>query len=380
MKNKVLKDKVSLYLHIPFCIKRCSYCDFTTFTNNTHETISNYVNQLCKEIKSYKEDKLTIKTIFFGGGTPSVLKIEAMEQIFQSINDTFDLSECEETTIEINPVNLNRSNFKNYKSLGINRLSMGVQTFNDELLKNINRDHSVENIYLTYQEARKAGFDNFNLDLMFGLPYQTTDDLDNTLNKAIELNPEHISLYCLDLHENTPMYDEYEAGKIKLQEDSVNLKMFENAKEYLDKNGFIHYEISNWSKPNRQAKHNLVYWRNEPYIGIGVSSASYYKKIRYTNTKDLKEYINQDSFAIIKAEQSFKEDLEETVFMKLRLLEEGLSIKEINQRFNVDFEKYYQDELKFLLSNNLLIKNDDNLKLSPEAIFVSNEVFEKFIK
>lgn len=380
MTKEIKKEKASLYIHIPFCIKRCSYCDFTTFTNNTHETISKYVNKLCEEIESYKNDNLSIKTIFFGGGTPSVLKIDAMEQIFNSINKTFDLSECEETTIEINPVNLNRSNFKNYKSLGINRLSMGVQTFNDELLKSINRDHSVENIYLTYKEARNAGFDNFNLDLMFGLPYQTLEDLDNTLNKAIELSPEHISLYCLDLHENTPMFEEYEAGKIRLQEDSVNLKMFETAKEFLDKNGFIHYEISNWSKPNRQAKHNLVYWRNQPYIGVGVSSASYYKKIRYTNTKDLMEYINKDSFEITKQEQSFKEDLEETVFMKLRLLDEGLSISEINKRFNISFEDYYKDELTFLIKNNLLIKTNDIIKLSPESIFVSNEVFEKFIK
>lgn len=380
MTKELIKEKASLYIHIPFCIKRCSYCDFTTFTNNTHETISKYVNKLCEEIESYKNDNLSIKTIFFGGGTPSVLKIDAMEQIFNSINKTFDLSECEETTIEINPVNLNRSNFKNYKSLGINRLSMGVQTFNDELLKSINRDHSVENIYLTYKEARNAGFDNFNLDLMFGLPYQTLEDLDNTLNKTIELSPEHISLYCLDLHENTPMFEEYEAGKIRLQEDSVNLKMFENAKEFLDKNGFIHYEISNWSKPNRQAKHNLVYWRNQPYIGVGVSSASYYKKVRYTNTKDLMEYINKDSFEITKQEQSFKEDLEETVFMKLRLLDEGLSISEINKRFNISFEDYYKDELTFLIKNNLLIKTNDIIKLSPESIFVSNEVFEKFIK
>lgn len=373
-------NEVSLYLHIPFCIKRCSYCDFTTFTDNSNEFIEKYVTQLCNEIDFYKDKKISLKTIFFGGGTPSVLKIESLEKIFNTIHNTFKVEKDIETTIEINPVNLNRSNLKKYLALGINRLSMGVQTFNEELLASINRNHSVQDIYKTYNAAREAGFKNYNLDLIFGLPQQTFKIWEETLIKAMELNPEHISLYGLDLHDNTPMYEEFNAGRVTLPQEEETIKMFEFAKDFLAKAGFIHYEISNWSKKGHQAQHNVAYWKNDNYIGVGVSAASYYNKVRFTNTKDLQAYMKITDFSNNKEPQTFQEDLEETVFMNLRLLEDGLDIEVVNERFKIDFESYYQKELGSLFKDNLLEKVGTKLRLTKEAIFISNDIFEKFIK
>ncbi|MBC7475732.1 MAG: radical SAM family heme chaperone HemW, partial [Candidatus Sericytochromatia bacterium] len=370
----------ALYLHIPFCIKRCTYCDFTTHTDNTNSLIEEYVDQLCREINSYKKENLNISSIFFGGGTPSVLKIESLEKIFLAIHNNFKINDSAEITIEINPINLNRTNLKKYLNLGINRLSMGVQTFNQDLLKLINRNHSVEDIYRTYNAAREAGFKNFNLDLMFGLPQQTPEIWEDTIKKALELNPEHVSLYGLDLHDNTPLFAEVEAGVTTLPVEEETIKMFEYATEYLKSKDFIHYEISNWSREGLEAKHNISYWKNTNYLGVGVSAASYYNRVRYTNTKNITDYLALKDFANNKKPQTDKEDLEETVFMNLRLLKIGLDIKQINSRFNIDFRAYYKNELEFLKKAELIHLTENNLKLTEKAIFLSNEVFEKFIK
>lgn len=374
-----MSKKISLYLHIPFCIKRCSYCDFVTHTDNSNTLIKNYVDKICLEIESYKDENLELNTIFFGGGTPSVLKIEYLEQIFNSINNTF-INKSIETTIEINPVNLNRSNLKKYRDLGINRLSMGVQSFNEELLKEVNRDHSVNDIYKTYYSAREAEFKNYNLDLIFGLPKQSFEIWKETLQKAIELNPEHISLYCLDLHDNTPLFTQVEAGISKLPQEEETVKMYDFAKDYLNSNGYIHYEISNWSKPNLEAKHNLAYWKNDDYIGVGVSAASYHNKSRYTNTGDISEYLRSENFNRDYIIQEQKEEIEETVFMGLRLLEQGLNKTLFFDRFNINFDDYYKEEIKQLNNKNLIENSIDFIKIKQDAIFVSNEIFETFIK
>lgn len=375
-----MNNHVSLYLHIPFCIQRCTYCDFITHTDNTSELIEKYVSQLCREIESYKDENLSLNTVFFGGGTPSILRIESLEKIFKSIHDTFKVNKGIETTIEINPVNLNRNNLKKYLNLGINRLSMGVQTFDEELLKQINRNHSVEDIYKTYNAAREAGFNNFNLDLIFSLPNQSLEIWEKTLNEAVNLNPEHISLYCLDLHDNTPLFEEVEAGRTSLPEEDVAVRMFEYACKSLRDSAFIHYEISNWCKKGFEAKHNLSYWKNTDYIGVGVSAASYFQRKRYTNTKDISEYMKTGKFIFDKAPQNFKDDLEETVFMNLRLLEEGLDLSEIKKRFDINIESYYYREITELLKEELICTKGNKIKLTNKAVFVSNEVFAKFIK
>lgn len=374
-----MDNKISLYLHIPFCIKRCSYCDFVTHTDNSNTLIQNYVNKLCTELESYKNENLEINTIFFGGGTPSVLRIDYLEQIFNSINKSF-INKSIETTIEINPVNLNRSNLKKYLDLGINRLSMGVQTFDEETLKQVNRDHSVNDIYKTYNSAREAGFNNYNLDLIFGLPNQNLLMWKDTLSKALDLNPEHISLYCLDLHDNTPLFDQVEAGVTQLPKEEITVEMYNYAQNFLNENGYIHYEISNWSKPNLEAKHNLAYWKNNDYIGVGVSAASYHNKSRYTNTLDISEYLKADLSKREYITQTQKEEIEETVFMGLRLLKDGLDKDTFFKRFGINFDEYYKSELENLRNKNLIIENIHNIKIKDDSIFISNEIFESFIK
>jgi oxygen-independent coproporphyrinogen-3 oxidase len=375
-----MNNQVSLYLHIPFCIKRCTYCDFITHTDNTSELIERYVTQICREIESYKDYNLSLGTIFFGGGTPSILRIESLEKIFSSIHSTFQVNRDIETTIEINPVNLNRSNLKKYLNLGINRLSMGVQTFDEELLRQINRNHSVADIYKTYEAAREAGFKNFSLDLIFSLPNQTLAIWEKTLEEAVRLNSEHISLYCLDLHDNTPLFEEVEAGRTSLPAEAEALSMFEYACDYLKSSTFTHYEISNWCKPGMEARHNIIYWKNTDYIGVGVSAASYFQQKRFTNTKDLSKYMKTGEFSVDKAPQSFKDDLEETIFMNLRLLDQGLDTGEIKKRFDISVENYYEKEIAELLKDGLITVQSNNIKLTPKAVFVSNEVFAKFIK
>jgi len=347
-----MKKGISLYIHIPFCSKRCTYCDFVIFTGANKELIDNYIEKICQEISFYSSFKEKLSTIFWGGGTPSFLKIEHIEKVINKINDTFNCSNIKEHTIEINPINLNRKNLQQYKKLGINRLSIGIQSFNEELLKKINRNHSVKNIYKTFNQARESGFNNISLDLIFGLPEQNIDIWEDTLWKTIDLSPEHISIYSLDLHENTILYEKVKNKESILPSEKDYLEMFELSQKILYSNNYINYEISNWSKKGFESNHNKVYWKNNSYIGVGVSASSFYKRKRYKNTDDLKEYLNKNNFEIKENEQSLKEELEETIFMNLRLLNEGININQINKRFNIDFLSKYEKQINKLLSKN----------------------------
>jgi len=381
MINNKIKKNISLYIHIPFCIKRCGYCDFTTQTNISNSLIIDYINQICKEIESYRNKNLNIKTIFFGGGTPSLLKTEYLARIFDTIKDCFTLDNQLEATIEVNPESTNYQKLKDYLSLGINRLSIGVQSFDNKLLEIIERPHTIEDFYQIFNFARELGFKNISIDLIYGLPNQSLETWKDTLAKAISLNTEHISLYCLELHENTSLFQKVEDKKVNLATEDETLEMFEYAKTILENSKFKHYEISNFAKDGFEAKHNLTYWKNTEYIGLGLGASSYYEKRRYLNTSNLKNYLDKKDFSIEEIKkQSFQEELEETIFMNLRLLQDGLDINEINDRFNIDIENYYSKEINELIKNNLLIKYGNKLKLSKDSIFISNEVFSQFIK
>jgi len=374
------KKNISIYLHIPFCIKRCGYCDFTTQTDTSNSLMINYVNHICKEISSYKNKNLHIKTIFFGGGTPSLLKTKYLSKIFETIKDSFTLSDEIETTIEVNPESTNYKKLEEYINIGINRLSIGVQSFDNNILKIIERPHTIETFYNVFSFARKVGFENISIDLIYGLPNQTLEIWKDTVTRAINLNTEHISLYCLELHENTSLFNKVEKQEINLPTEEEILEMFEYAKKTLESSKFRHYEISNFAKEGFEAKHNLSYWKNTEYLGFGVGASSYYEKRRYTNTSNINDYLLKNDFSIENIEkQTFKEELEETIFMNLRLLKDGLDINEINNRFNIDIENYYLKEINELKENNLIIKDENKLKLSTDAIFISNEVFSKFI-
>ncbi|MEM4398115.1 MAG: radical SAM family heme chaperone HemW, partial [Candidatus Woesearchaeota archaeon] len=370
-----MKKGVSLYIHVPFCAKRCNYCDFIIFTNANKELIDNYISKICQEILYYKQFNEKLNTIFWGGGTPSFLKIEHLEKVINTIQESFNCSNIIEHTIEINPVNLNRKNLEKYRNLGINRLSIGIQSFNQDILNKINRNHSVENIYKTFNSARKAGFNNISFDLIFGLPEQTISIWEDTLNKAISLSPEHISIYSLDLHENTILYEKVQNNQVKLPNDEDYLEMFYLTQKLLSSNDYSNYEISNWAKKGFESKHNKVYWKNYEYIGIGVSATSFYKNRRYKNTNDLQEYLSKNNFEIKENRQTLKEELEETIFMNLRLLNEGLNIKQINRRFNIDFLEKYKKQINELLNKNFIILSKNKLRINKKYIPISNEIF-----
>jgi oxygen-independent coproporphyrinogen-3 oxidase len=370
---------VSLYIHIPFCSRRCTYCDFVVFTGANKELIDKYIDKVCQEISFYSSFNEKLNTIFWGGGTPSFLKIDHIKKVVEKIHNSFDCSNIVEHTIEVNPVNLNRKNLKEYIKLRINRLSIGVQSFDENILNKINRNHSVKNIYETFYYARDSGFDNISFDLIFGLPYQDKNIWNSTLNKTLELKPEHISIYSLDLHENTLLYQEVKDKKTYLPDEDLYLEMFNLTQELLLSNNYINYEISNWAKKGYESKHNKVYWKNYNYIGVGVSSSSFYKRKRYKNSDNLEEYLSKDNFEINQKEQTIKEELEETIFMNLRLLNEGINIDEINKRFNINFLELYKEQIKLLLKKNFIYISEGFLKINKKYINVSNEIFKEFI-
>ena len=272
----VSHGEISLYIHIPFCIEKCAYCDFVSYKVTDAEksnAVENYISALKTEIQLYsdllKDSK--IKTIFIGGGTPSSIKGSYILEIVNQIKAFNTLKDLEEFTIEINPGTLNEEKINAYLSAGINRISMGVQSAQDTLLKSIGRIHTFNEFLTTYKGLRERGFDNINLDLMFGLPNQSIDDIKYTLKVISELQPDHISAYALKLEEGTPMYNAYERGEINLPDEDTERAMYHLIESVLKDNGYDQYEISNFAKPNRESKHNLVYWENKAYPGLGIA-------------------------------------------------------------------------------------------------------------
>ena len=282
-----MKD-LALYIHIPFCKSKCSYCDFLSFADKD-EKIEDYINALLTELKLYK-DKLSnyqIKTIFIGGGTPTNINAVYIEKILNYINKNYNVENLEEVSIESNPGTLNKEKIKTYIRAGINRVSLGVQSLNDDILSSIGRIHTSKDFYNSFKLLREMGIKNINVDLMFGLPSQSMEDVVYSLEKMIDLGVEHISYYGLILEEGTKLYDLYEKDKIVLPTEEKERQMYHNIVRILDNNGYNHYEISNFSMPGYECKHNLVYWDINPYLGIGLNSHSNTDGKRFSNTIDI---------------------------------------------------------------------------------------------
>lgn len=340
----------SLYIHIPFCKRKCNYCDFVSYANQ-EELIDDYVGALIKELTTYD---LRPTTIYFGGGTPTLLKIEH----FRSILSSLSLADCRELTIEANPGTVNKAYLKELRQLGINRLSLGVQTFNDQHLKTLGRIHDSKQIFEAVEDARAAGFDNLNLDLIFALPDQTLEDWKSDLKTAASLKPEHLSTYNLQIEEGTPLFNS--GHKINEELDG---EMYEYSIDTLTANGYQHYEISNFTRPGKECRHNINYWKNGDYIGIGAGAHSHFNGKRWANTESINEYIDCGTRDL---EDSSATD---TIFMGLRLLE-GLPIEMFQGQ---------DSKVDPLLEDGLLIRNNGHLKLSRRGLMLANLVFEKFI-
>lgn len=373
---------ISLYIHIPFCIKKCGYCDFLSFEYN-QASIEKYVKALVKEIEIYgKNIQRPVYSVFFGGGTPSLLSAEMMTKIMNTIYEHFHILEDAEISMEMNPGTVTEKTLVAYKKAGINRISLGVQTMDNEMLKVLDRIHDVDAVKSSVALFNKVGLANYNLDLMFGLPGQTMALLENTLEEMIQLNPTHISAYSLKFEEGTPFYEKLEKKELIEIEDELDRQMYHYIEEKLSEVGFIQYEISNFSKKGFECKHNLVYWQKKDYLGIGLGSHGYNEMKRYHNAEDFENYyklLEDHQLPIVSQNDiDLEEDMFEYIILNLRL-NQGMDLKEFKIRYQKNFLECHKDILDDLLKNELLIIEGNQIKLTAKGRDLSNQVFINFL-
>lgn len=378
------KTDLELYIHIPFCIKKCNYCDFLSFPSN-EERREIYVQSLINEIeqtgKLLDKDAYAVRSIFIGGGTPSLLSGKQIERIMLAVRNAFFIMEEAEVTMETNPGTLTKENVFSYKKAGVNRLSMGLQSADDACLHLLGRIHTWEEFLKSYELARKAGFENINVDLMSGLPGQTVSIYRRTLEKVMALQPEHISAYSLILEEGTPFGESEEIQK-KIPDEETDREMYQLTKEVLAENGYERYEISNYARKGKECIHNLGYWEQVPYLGVGLGASSYYNKARFSNERNLKKYLNIPFLPFEEREEyatvSLREQMEDRMIFGLRK-RKGISISQFKKEYGISVREIYGEVIDRYSSMGFLQVEDDVLKLTDAGIDVSNRIFEDFL-
>lgn len=379
--------ELGIYIHIPFCKQKCYYCDFISYANK-EEKVKEYIESLQKEIElesdRYKNEEYEITTIYIGGGTPSFIDALYIERIINTIKQNYKLHENPEITIEVNPGTINEEKIRKYKDIGINRISIGLQTTKDNLLKQIGRIHTYEEFLNCYQIVQKVGVDNINVDLMLGLPNQTLEDLKESLREVINLKPNHISLYSLILEENTVLEKQVSENELELPSEDIERKMYWETKKILEQNGYIHYEISNFSKKGYESKHNLNCWNQKEYLGFGVAAHSYIKNKRYCNTNNIEEYIKNVQKGKILSNrticeiQNKIEEQKEYMLLGLRKIQ-GIDIQEFKNKF-IDNPIYiFHKELEKLVKEELIEVDLNQIKLTSKGLDFANLVWEEFV-
>ena len=386
--NNMKKRDLELYLHIPFCVKKCNYCDFFSAAGSREEQEA-YVQAMIQEIRGYKDSlhSYEVKTVFLGGGTPSLLSERQAEELFQSLYDSFTIQKDAEITMEVNPGTVNLEKLKQYKAVGVNRLSLGLQSARNEELQRLGRIHTYEDFLATWNFTEKAGFENRNIDLMSALPGQTKESWEKTLRQVLALQPEHISAYSLIIEEGTPFYQLYEkdverrdAGEEPelIPSEEEERAMYEATGRILKEQGYLHYEISNYAKPGRECCHNLGYWQRRDYLGFGLGASTLLNPVRYKNTENLEAYLGGDFskkefFVLTKDNQ-----IEETMFLGLRVLE-GVSKEQFREQFSCELRVVYRKELEKLEKEGLLEEEGDFVRLTSRGIDLSNPVLAEFL-
>ena len=369
-----------VYLHIPYCKSRCSYCDFATDVYRSEEAVERYVTALCSEIRnSQNEIQDSTDTIYFGGGTPSLLTPKQIERILKDVNNAFMIVGNAEITMEMNPATVTAESLARYRSLGVNRASFGVQTFNDRHLKLLARGHDANDARQTFRLLRAIGFGNISFDLIAGLPGQTIDDWKRNLDEAVSMQPEHLSLYLLEIHEGTPLAEQIRSGRRPLPDEDVGAEMYELMIDRLEAAGYQQYEISNFAKPGFESRHNTKYWRLEPVYGFGVSAHSFDGRNRYANERDTATYVS--AIESTQVAQAFREEINaasEFVFLGLRL-NRGIDLAEYEQRFGHDLLERYAKEINSLKANGLIENGSGVVHLTRKGMLFSNEVFAEFV-
>ena len=393
------KEELSLYIHIPFCVRKCGYCDFLSAPAD-EKARDRYVQALLMEIERYQGTETAdrkIKTLYIGGGTPSILSVDQLDCIMQKIKYTFNFCDDIEASMEMNPGTASKEKCRALYQMGINRLSIGLQSTNDMELKTLGRIHSYEDFINTYTWCREAGFQNINVDLMAALPYQTVESYTTGLRKIIRLAPEHISAYSLILEEGTPFYQKYNSGCYPLPDEEQERLMYRETEQILAQAGYERYEISNYAKKGYACRHNLVYWQGGDYLGLGLGSSSYMDGVRFHNTNDLDTYVNQGAYVEDREELSVQAKMEEFMFLGLRVMA-GVSGTEFEKRFGKTMEDVYGDVLRKHEEEGLLQierkeerkeaaaaepakgkTNIEKVMLTTKGVDVSNYVFADFL-
>lgn len=384
------KKPLSIYIHIPFCKRKCAYCDFLSFAAGS-QIQREYGKALLREIKDYfnKEQnkqvnsigEYKVRTVFFGGGTPSLLMPEEIGELLYALRESISFSQAPEITIEANPGTLTEEKLKKYKEMGINRLSMGLQSARDEELKILGRIHTYGEFLNNYHMARKAGIENLNIDLMSALPGQTLSVWLSTLKKVVMLEPEHISAYSLIIEEGTPFYGTYHNKEALLPTEEEERAIYWETDRFLTQAGYVHYEISNYAKPGYECIHNQVYWSGTDYLGFGLGASSYIKGVRYHNEEGMESYLLRAGRKNIKKEEavlSNKERMEEYMFLGLRR-RAGVSIGEFEKRFSRTMEQVYGGTISWLRKEGFLEQKGDRIYLTNKGIDVSNPVLSEFL-
>jgi oxygen-independent coproporphyrinogen-3 oxidase len=374
----MITDNIGLYIHIPFCVRKCAYCDFASFSNVAPDVRSRYIERLCEEIEGYKRDKkIGVDTVFFGGGTPSLLSPDELSNILAQARCAFDISPDAEITMEMNPGTLTPESARAYAALGVNRASIGCQSFNENELKILGRIHDSKQVYDAVKIVRDAGITNISLDLMYGIPEQTAASFKNTLAQALSLDPAHLSVYGLILEEGTPFFDARK--KLPLPTEDEECDMYALASKILSEHGFSHYEISNYARPGYECRHNLKYWRDEEYIGVGLAAYSYFGKKRFGNTSRLDEYIS-DSYVQYRYGEdiSHSDEAFEYVMMRLRL-SEGFSLSDYRARFGVDFACGREEKIARYRALGYIDITADRLTLTERGFYISNTILSDLL-
>ena len=368
----------SAYVHIPFCTQICYYCDFSkVFIKN--QPVDAYLEHLIQETRSYEIGKL--RTLYIGGGTPTALSAQQLAYLLTELPKVMDLSEVEEFTIEANPGDLNPDKITVLKESQVNRVSLGVQTFDNKMLKKIGRSHQEQDIYDNIRHLKQAGFDNISIDLIYALPGQTMDQVKENVAKAIGLDIPHMSLYSLILENHTVFMNRMRRGKLPLPKEELEAEMFEYIIEELEKAGFEHYEISNFSKPGFESRHNLVYWDNAEYYGLGAGASGYVDGVRYKNHGPIRHYleaVEAGKARITEEHLTLEEKMEEELFLGLRK-KTGVSKARFEEKFGISFDQRYGQVVASLTEQGLLVPDDKQVRMTKRGLFLGDTVAEKFI-
>ncbi len=376
--------RLGLYVHFPFCKNKCAYCDFYSVVG--HNSIDKYIDALMLQCEDYSAscEPYAVDTVFLGGGTPTVVPEKEMLELIDCIYEHFHVTVDAEVTMEANPATVSLSQLKKYYKAGINRLSIGVQSACDNELKALSRIHTWEEFEKTYKQARKAGFDNINLDLMYGIPEQTIYSFKDTLEKTVALAPEHISLYNLKIEDSTPFGAIWDS--LPLPDEDAEYEMYEYAIDYLTRHGYVQYEISNFAKPGYECKHNMKYWTCQEYLGLGTAAHSYFRNTRFSFIKDIDAFVSAiedpDNSEVITDENysiSPSERVGEYIMLSLRL-KSGINTAEFNRLFGMDFDTMYEDLLPAYVENGFMDKTETGYAFTVKGMYVSNYILSSMLE